>query len=602
MVKKNKLFLVSGFLIWLTVILSYAINGYGPGLLFFWLSSLSLIILGFPGKAGGFVLDEQIRFSKKDLYATALLLFIFTPVYLAFIYYIPYQINTDEPAIMLVAKTFSNRLHTDLFGLTHYFNFPALIFIIFGKIANVLGGINLMNFRLVHALSALLIIIFSYFFFRLAAYQIMKGQTLMSSLYPLAGAIIVGSNHSLIAISRMALRDNSALLVEIIALTILFLGLIKKNVFIIFFGSLFIGLSFYVYLPARITIFLWFALLVWLIILFREKYRFLEIIKIGLITLFGTILMTTPLILSSLKSADTEFSYIKNRLLLFKTAQEEQRNWVGARTIEEGLTTNTIQGLMTFNKKIHDHNYIYPNYGHGFVDPLTGILIWVGLLSVIIQLSKRDERKEIHVLAAGSFLIIWLVLSFFFDKNPHYNRLLLVLPFTSFLTIEGLRTLGTIFETLAVRLTPFARFLGSFVLVGGVLVIFLWNVNIFGDFVRAGLKNDSLGGTARYQELRKNVPHYSFYVASSQHYPYYSWGEAWNWNGWLNFFSQEGHSSKIISPDNVIAEIGSPPLTIFMNSELWKRWQHELISLYPSLIVFNITSDGSRLAIEIINR
>ena len=578
----------------------YSYRGYSTAVFYFWLSGISSMALHF----FNFRSEPNLKtkFKENDLYAIGTLLIIFIPLYLALIYYIPYQINTDEQAIMFFSKELTNRPAPDIFGISNYFNYPSLIFIAFGSLANAFGGIDLLNYRIVHALSALLIIIFSYVFFRLASKEIFGNDSLMAYLYALGGAVVLGSSHALIAISRMAMRDNSALLIEIIALTFLFLGLKRKCLFYIFLGSIAVGLSFYVYLPARITIFLWFFLLVSLLIFFRNKYKPLEILKYASLTLLGTALVISPLIVSTIRANETEFLDIRHKLLIFPEAQQEQKEWVNASTIYEGLKINTIKGLTAFNKKTHDNNFIYLNRNHGFVDPLTGILIWVGLLSVLLNLIVKKEKNEIYFLSAGSFLVIWLFLSFLLNKNPHYNRLLLILPFIAFLVIESLRNTGNIIDRAIYHYFKKVTHCRKIIFTGTIILIVILNLSILGDFVKKGFREgDALGGTARYQEARSDIPEYKFYLTASQSYPYYSYGEENQWRGWLKFFINQdvNQESEVLSPE-ILTQISlEPPFTIFMNDNLWRQTAKTLRTKYPNLKLHTTKFDGSRLAIEV---
>jgi len=219
----------------------YFLDGFNIWVFSFWLSSLIICGLYFffkdsPGKNFGLTI--------KDGYILIFLLFIFAPIYLFSIYTVPFQINSDEIAIMITMKKLTEPKLPDLFALSHYFHFPALIFIILGWIGKLFGGINLFNMRLVHALSGLSIIALSFIFFRIFS----------SYFWAATGAFIIGINHSLIAISRMAMRDNSALLIEIISLILLFGGLLYRSQSLSFIGGIATGLTFYVYYSARIVI------------------------------------------------------------------------------------------------------------------------------------------------------------------------------------------------------------------------------------------------------------------------------------------------------------------------------------------------------------
>ena len=62
-----------------------------------------------------------------------------------------------------------------------------------------------------------------------------------------------------------------------------------------------------------------------------------------------------------------------------------------------GLEDKREDGLGTFNSTDVDHGWIYLNHGHGFVDPLTGIVLWLGVgvvgLGIITSPSRGPGRR-----------------------------------------------------------------------------------------------------------------------------------------------------------------------------------------------------------------
>ncbi|MEK7630981.1 MAG: hypothetical protein AAB417_03055 [Patescibacteria group bacterium] len=525
---------------------------------------------------------------------------VFIPVYFSALYYIPFQLNTDEPTIMHFVKESTHDPAYNPFGITNYFRYPALIFTVFGGLADSLGGIDLYHSRVVHASFALVIIVFSYFLLRLAALSIDASRSAMAYLLPFSGAIIVGFNHALMAVSRMAMRDNSALCVEVVAFTFLGFGLMRKNWFLLFIGALAAGFSFYVYLPARIIIPLWMMFLVGLGIFLEKKYHWLDICSAIAITILGAFLVVSPLVLSLLATQETELTDVSNKFLFSQQAQLEQQAWVGAASIADGLRINTMQGLTMFNNNLHDHNYVYPNYGHGFVDPLTGILIWIGLIAVLMRWARRGEQMEFHLFLAGSFIVLWLVLSFFFNKNPHYNRLLSTLPFVAFLAVEALYALGSIANSIIKKFTRFSLPLSSALVIVGTISIVVWNLSIFSDFVTKGLRDgDALGATARYTEARAKMPGYAFYLAADSQNPYYTWGVESQWQGWLKTFVRDDQHSGLISPDTLPYEQLQAPFTLFMNKNIWDKHEYVLRARYPGGIFISMVPNGTRVAYEV---
>ena len=472
------------------------------------------------------------------------------------------------------------------FGLSHYFGFPNLSFLVFGKLSQFLGGITLNNFRLVHGFFGLLIVLLSYLFFRQS----------LSPFYGLAGAAILASNHALLGISRMAMRDNSGLLLELAALTLLLYGLRRKSRFLSFLGGALAGLTFYVYYPARITIFLWGLSL--LILLFMKKISWRSALNIGAVNLLGFIIAASPILVATTKSPGV-LNYQREQFLIFPEGQKLEKEWTNIQTTEGAVRKNIVNGLTAFNSKIHDQGYIYPNYGHGFLDPLTGILIWIGLIIIL----RRREKTGAHILAVVGFLTIWLVLSLLVTKAPHYTRLLTVLPFVSYLALFAIKT---VFEYLWGLVSKFfsgalLNFVKNSSVIVIVIVIVISNLTIFGDFAKQGLaEGNDVGSTARYVEARKNIPNYKFYLVASKEYPYYSWGEAYQWKDWLGFFASESQKVEVLEPENFLNSFDKPPFTIFMRQSIFRREEAAIKEKYPDFEIHNIKTDGSLVALEIL--
>ncbi len=184
-------------------------------------------------------------FGKGDAYIVLALMAVFAPLYLLRLHSVPFQINTDEISIMVKMQQYVSADQPDLFGLSDYFHFPTLIFVLLGWLGEALGGITLHHMRFIHALFGLAIIAVSYLFFRAISNE---------RLFAAGAALLVGCNHALLAISRMAMRDNLALLIEIGALALLFCGLRRRSYFATYLGGVLAGFGFYNYFPARITL------------------------------------------------------------------------------------------------------------------------------------------------------------------------------------------------------------------------------------------------------------------------------------------------------------------------------------------------------------
>src|SRR3989344_6416793 len=309
--------LISGLLLIVVNLLGYYLNGYTPIVFVFWLVAVIICSLYF------YVSEKKENkkikvFDLEDLLIIVILFLVFSPLYLAFIYNIPFQVNSDEIVIMDVAKRLTENIQTDIFGMSGHFDFPAFSFILYGALAKAIGGIDLLHMRIIHASFGILIAIISFLFFRI----------FFEKFYAFGAAALLASNHALLGISRMAMRDNSALLAELLALSLLLYGLKNKNYLTEFFGGIFLGLTLYVYAPGRLAILVW-ALFIILIFLFSKKESRQEIVKLSAVALLGFLIMALPSFIVASKTSDGYFSYTKKQILIFPEGQKLEESWTG---------------------------------------------------------------------------------------------------------------------------------------------------------------------------------------------------------------------------------------------------------------------------------
>ena len=75
------------------------------------------------------------------------------------------------------------------------------------------------------------------------------------------------------------------------------------------------------------------------------------------------------------------------------------------------------------------------------MDPLTGILLWIGVAVLGIRVIRRRADEGV-LLALSGFLVLWLSFAFIINKAPNYTRLLITLPFVAYLVTEAVRWLA----------------------------------------------------------------------------------------------------------------------------------------------------------------
>ena len=205
-------------------------------------------------------------------------------------------------------------------------------------------------------------------------------------------ALMLGANHALFAISRMAMRDNTGLFLELLALLLLVRGFMQRSRAMTFVGGAVTGLTFYTYFPSRITLILWMMVLGGLWVLRPGRRAFATVATYGGICLLGWAMVTAPMLIASARHKDQAFGYQRQQFLFYPEGRQLEQQWTGAATPEAAWKQNISQGLMTFNGTMHDQGYIYANYGHGFVDPATGALLWVGFIVAAVRLVRSGNR------------------------------------------------------------------------------------------------------------------------------------------------------------------------------------------------------------------
>ena len=387
----------------------YIAAGYSEAMLWLWLGALVITAVGFGLRA-----RTWPRIGVLDLACAAGAAALCAPFYLIALYRWPVQVSSDEAAIMDTAKQYATIHVPDPLGAGFYLTRPALLFIAWGKLGNALGGVDLFHMRLLHALAGLLAVAATYALFRL----------LMPRGWAFLASLIVGLSHAMFMISRLAMRENTAVLVLVVALALLLWGLRENHELATFLGGVVAGLGFYVYYPARIAFPIWVVFLITAGFVYRKKFAPKRLAMLGAVAAAGVLLAALPISYSESQVPAAERSGQTDGLMIYKTARETQKDWVFAHSQLSGYLTNVKYGLTVFNNRVVDHGWIYVNPGHGFVDPLTGILLWLGVGIVAIGLIRRRREDEGALLMLIGFLVLWLSFAFAVNKAPNYTRLL----------------------------------------------------------------------------------------------------------------------------------------------------------------------------------
>lgn len=574
-----------GLLLGLGSILVYLTTGYGTSMLALWVASLVTLVAYFWSRSA-----PAPRFPRREVIVPPALMLAFAPLYLAAVYRWPVQVSSDEVAIMAIAKQYAAQPNVDPFGLSTYLARPALLFLAWGDLGELIGGIDLFHMRLLHGAFGLLTIGASYLLFR----------QLLPRGWAVFAACVLGLSHAFFMISRLAMRENTAVLLEVLAFALLLWGLRNDHMLSTFLGGFVAGLGFYVYFPARATFPVWVMFLIALGVFFRSEFPRRRIVRAGLIATAGFLLMAAPVVIAEGKLTDTAGALPqKETLMIYPEARELQKDWVFESSIAAGWWKNISWGLTAFNNKIVDHGFIYENKGHGFVDPLTGIFLWVGVLAVGIRLfRRRGDPGELFALC--SFVVLWLSFAFLINKAPNYTRLLITLPFVAYFVTEATRFLAGRAQLFAEDWRPqwAARARKGFVAVT-IAAVAVLNLAIAWDFIQEGRKNgEAIGSTGRYIESHRDVPGKMFYLAADDaSYKYYTFGNSFPER--LTMFARDGQVGQQIAPTSLSAFKAQPPFAIFMTRALWTSVERDLRASYPNAQLRDVMPDGSRVVLEV---
>jgi Dolichyl-phosphate-mannose-protein mannosyltransferase len=563
-----------GLVLGLASLVVYITEGYSKGMLWLWLAALVVLSVAFWLRSRALP-----RIALADVGIAAGLVAVAAPLYLLVLSRWPVQVSSDEAAMMDVSNQYAHAANVDPFGVSWYLGRPAGLFVVWGRLAERIGGIDLFHMRLMHAVVGLVTIAVSYALFRL----------MLPRWWAAFAAVLVAASHAMFMLSRIALRDNTAVLTIVLSFALFLWGLRVRSELATFLGGVVAGLGFYVYFPARIALPIWIVFLVALGLFYRKRFPLRTLLSLGAIAVAGVALAATPIVYAESQVPVAQAQGQRQGLFIYEEARELQQSWVFATSQWEGYKTNVRYGLGTFNNTVVDNGWIYVNEGHGFVDPVTGILLWLGVGLVGIALLRRRREDEGALLMLIGFLVLWLAFAFLVNKAPNYTRLLITLPFVAFLVAEAVRWLVGRWRSIPRAPAVLAA--------GFLVVIVVWNLTIAWDFIDEGRREgDPIGSTGRYAEAHKDVPGQRFYLVATEQQPYYVWGQG---TPRLTFFANDPGQVGVVDPVGLRDFDAPPPFSLFMRREVWQTAATELADRFPRGRVRNITPDGARVVLEV---
>ncbi|HEY9776672.1 MAG TPA: hypothetical protein V6C81_23115 [Planktothrix sp.] len=556
--------------------LVYALFGFSAVVFFLWFTGLVL--------AGcELFLERAVTgawFDRTDCLIALALFAIALPLFTWSVYTIPWQVLTDESNMIRWEQLWIKDNVFDLFGTSPYLGFPYFPLLVRGWLDAAAGGIDLFHDRFMTGICASTILSCAYLFYRLLQ---------LRRLTALTGAILICFCHSFFAIARLAFKDNGAVLYELLALSMLFYGFRQRCPFVTYVGGIFAGLCLYQYYPARIIFPLWMAFVV---VAARYKPVYYSLSKIKrLIVLFflGLIMSGLPLATATVTEKIPEhLGYQRASFIIFPEGREAERRWFGQKDFRSAWMINFTNGLKMFNCKISDGAGQYDNECAGFLDPCSGVLLWVGLLVVILF---RRSRLESILMITG-FLIQMVFFCCLVYKTPDYTRLLVILPFVEYFVAVAIEAAALLVVDL-LALPEHNRLLTLKLLPALVLVaICTLNFQIYYQYIQDGLTqgNDN-GDVARYIGQRRERAEYLFLLAADKKHPYFNFDS--DSAAKLQAFAHDPQQSLQIKPSEIDRLTVFPPFTLFMNNHVWQANQKSLHGRYPHAVAHELRANQS---------
>ena len=586
---------VVGLIVTCASLNNYFSNGYNDFFSVMWLTGMLLMAVFYWTKRRTIT---KSFFTPIDAAILLLLTGFAALLYLPYLYEFPMQVNTDEFVILDYIVSIQGKIgQIDPLGPSDYFAFPSLIHLLFANLAQQMGAISFLHLRQIHAMGGVLCVSAAYIFFRALG---------MDKRLSSGATLLVGTNHALLAISRMVSRNNTSLLIELSALTVLFRALKNRCPFLMHLGGIIAGLSFYTYTPARTT-FPSFLLATLLIAFFaRKQNSFSAMMRLVFPAFLAFLLTIAPMIIATAKVDEAQLRYQQDQFLFTEGGLKVQKDQVWAKSYLEGYIINVENGLLAFNFPIQDHGNIYENPRQGFVDCITGVMIWIGMLALIFQRHRRLEEREADILCTSTFLALWLVFAFVITFAPNFTRLFTTLPFVAYLAINGIdyvsMVLSRIFEG-----RPYKRSaLRSGIFWTLTYLIAAVNLVIIAIYFDDGIKNGNLtGSTYRYTCKRLDEVNRTFVISQNDDdLQYYLWGNDETWREWMVGDALLDRA-KVIPPKDLAHELegtlipAAKPITLFVHKTLWERVKPICDRHGVHYEIAKMLPDGSRLAIDL---
>lgn len=565
----------------------YAAHGFGGLTVCLWLGGMLVGIVALMRSAPAPVCS--FRFSWRDARTLALLLLLLSPIYLWQPLELPRHVYTDELSFVHHARTLLSRGDYDFFALSpHYFGWPNGCFICTAMFQRLLGGVSLEHARCVHALAGLAAV---------GLFFVLLRQT-MARRWALAGALLLAFVHSFVMLSRLGLRDNFPVVLELCVLLLMHAGIRSRSSAWFAAAGAVAGLGFYNYYTGRAIIVMGVAGLACLGRAAHPTRTRTDCMRWMLAVLFGFLLSAAPAWVAHRENGAIALAYLRGQSVLFDVGRREIQRYDNQSDEVVGVAVNALRGITALNNNMDDISEVYINRGYGIIDPLTGALVWVGVLLTL----RRWRRGGMGMLMLAGLGTTLLLIGMLANKNPAYCRLLVVLPFACWFAVHGLRLLSM--QLGRFRFIPSSRRFQFGTALAVVAGIALWNgLAVRAHYLRVHGLGDAPGDTLRYVHARPDMK--TFAVVSDARRPYFSFGGDF-WATWVEQMTQAGQEVRLLVPsgrgEEGTGQVELPaerPCVLLMSAAQWRYCSRAIYEREPGLRLVRVTPQGMQVAVEL---
>lgn len=263
-------------------------------------------------------------------------------------------------------------------------------------------------------ISQIIIIILSFFPLYLLAKKLFNKDIALISI------LIFASSHYLWAYVKTGYCNIESIFPAVTSLFFYYSAVKNNKPLLLFFSGLFAGLGFFTYYPSRVII----LILFFLNLLLKHKETKLSFLYI----LIGFLILVLPFV------AINQTQIIKTMFDQSLISSNEARSIPRYLLLLKNISTNSLAFFA--------NNHVGPYTSGSLIDPLSGILLIIGIAITIISYKKFRYQ----------FILVWFILSFItvgvFSKysNPAINRLNFLLPIISLFGAIALYKLMQIFN------------------------------------------------------------------------------------------------------------------------------------------------------------